>query len=292
MKGGGKGRVPDSALNTLLSIDHTELQRLADMAKTLQQGGLNIAKQPTMMMAQQPVVAMTVQEGDRFFGTVKSFNEQRGFGFIHCPQLQQMYGSDVFLHKNEYLSCSLFEGASVSFGIQLNPAGQPQANMVRQEIAGVKRQREPAYQEESYQAKRPRVGVNSMQQPARFQTGKGGAQRVQPRQSMTTYGMNAVTPLIAMTVTKPYQTPFVQKQAPISMDGGPYLGIVKSYNEGKGYGFIQCEETFLKFRRDIFIHKNEATQIPGEKVGTSVTFTLQANEHGHPQAVGLTLHSA
>merc|ERR1719399_2174709 len=46
----------------------------------------------------QPV--QTEEEEDQtYYGTVKSFQTQKGFGFISCPEADAEYGRDVFIHK-------------------------------------------------------------------------------------------------------------------------------------------------------------------------------------------------
>jgi len=80
---------------------------------------------------------------------------------------------------------------------------------------------------------------------------------------------------------------FVHKQTPKKIDGGPYNGTLKSYNETTGFGFIACDETFAMYNRDIFLHKNEAEKIPNRKLGDHIMFSLQLNEQGAPQAVSV-----
>jgi CspA family cold shock protein len=61
-------------------------------------------------------------------GTVKWFNEAKGFGFI----TQDNGGSDVFVHFSAIQSAgfkSLTEGQAVSFEVTKGPKG-PQANNV------------------------------------------------------------------------------------------------------------------------------------------------------------------
>ncbi|CAE7590769.1 unnamed protein product [Symbiodinium sp. CCMP2592] len=50
---------------------------------------------------------------------------------------------------------------------------------------------------------------------------------------------------------------------------------------GFGYGFIDCEETKLRFTRDVYVHRN---QLEGLQIGDEVTFTLMLNSKGEPQA--------
>lgn len=38
-----------------------------------------------------------------------------------------------------------------------------------------------------------------------------------------------------------------------------YLGVVKSYNDRRGFGFLACTETADQFGRDVYMPKAEAT---------------------------------
>jgi len=64
----------------------------------------------------------------RFKGVVVSYKPEEGYGFIQCPELHDVFGRDVFLHR---LQIGRFDvGASVSFGVFLNKNSQPQAKEV------------------------------------------------------------------------------------------------------------------------------------------------------------------
>eukprot|EP00434_Breviolum_minutum_P024731 symbB.v1.2.021843.t1/scaffold1911.1/size96319/12 len=58
-------------------------------------------------------------------------------------------------------------------------------------------------------------------------------------------------------------------------------GTVKSYNKEKGFGFIECPTTFSLFKRDVFLHRQQAE---GLEVGDCVNFEVQMNAQGNPQA--------
>jgi len=62
-------------------------------------------------------------------GTIKSFNLNKGYGFISCPELLDKHGCDVFMHRNQFFACSgdLSVGESVIFRIELSKHGKPQA---------------------------------------------------------------------------------------------------------------------------------------------------------------------
>ncbi|CAE8664454.1 unnamed protein product [Polarella glacialis] len=46
-----------------------------------------------------------------------------------------------------------------------------------------------------------------------------------------------------------------------------YLGVVKSYNDRRGFGFLACEETADRYGRDVYMPKAEATMAALQAVG-------------------------
>lgn len=63
------------------------------------------------------------------------------------------------------------------------------------------------------------------------------------------------------------------------------FGTVKSFDAGQGYGFISCEETLVKYGRDVFVHKNQLLDFT---VGDQVSFCVKMNSDGHPRAHNLS----
>merc|ERR1719453_999473 len=58
-------------------------------------------------------------------------------------------------------------------------------------------------------------------------------------------------------------------------------GRVKSFNAKQGFGFIECPQIHAMFGRDVFLHK---AQVGDLKVGTEITFCVEPNKQGMPQA--------
>jgi len=232
----------------------------------------------------------------RYTGTIKSFVLSKGFGFIACPALMKKYGADVFVHKNEWVSNNFKEGMKVSFRINLNNQMQPQAVDVR-----IMDQKGGHGGGNPHMAYNPMMGggvpahqpIMQQQMPSRFSGQKRPApysmeafhDMKRPRQN--TIQNHGVSGGGAQQMNQ--MGDFVHKQTPKKIDGGPYNGTLKSYNETTGFGFIACDETFAMYNRDIFLHKNEAEKIQNRKMGDHVIFSLQLNEQGAPQAVGVEL---
>lgn len=61
----------------------------------------------------------------RFQGRIKSFNSEKGYGFIESAEAYQTHGRDVFLHKAHIGSFAV--GTFISFVVETNKEGMPQA---------------------------------------------------------------------------------------------------------------------------------------------------------------------
>lgn len=68
---------------------------------------------------------------------------------------------------------------------------------------------------------------------------------------------------------------------PQDLGGGRERGRIKSFNEEKGFGFIDCAKLRDKFGRDVFIHMKQMGDL---EVGEDITFICETNKDGMPQA--------
>eukprot|EP00434_Breviolum_minutum_P029939 symbB.v1.2.026473.t1/scaffold2649.1/size74057/5 len=62
-------------------------------------------------------------------------------------------------------------------------------------------------------------------------------------------------------------------------------GVIKSFNEGNNYGFIESKEVADVYGRDTFIH---GAQFKGHSIGERVRFTVHLGRHGQPQATNVS----
>ncbi|CAD7969628.1 unnamed protein product [Amoebophrya sp. A120] len=70
-------------------------------------------------------------ENKVYHGSLKSFSQNSGYGFIHCQQLWDLYKRDVYVHKSEMPGDGdPRTGITCDFQATLNPKGQPQAKNV------------------------------------------------------------------------------------------------------------------------------------------------------------------
>lgn len=74
-----------------------------------------------------------VESAQEYLGFVTSFQADPGFGFISCAQTRQLYGNDVYIHRDQYVDICV--GDAVHFRVALNPKGVPVARGVRKVAA-------------------------------------------------------------------------------------------------------------------------------------------------------------
>lgn len=77
----------------------------------------------------------------------------------------------------------------------------------------------------------------------------------------------------------PFMNPYMWQQA--AMAQGKFQGRIKSINADKGFGFIECQQTYAQHNRDVFLHK---AQIGDLQEGSYVQFSCEVNKQGMPQA--------
>ena len=65
----------------------------------------------------------------RFVGVIHLWFEDKGYGFIECPEITQKCGQDAFLHRTQRKGFK--RGQTVSFAVYLNYRKKPQATELR-----------------------------------------------------------------------------------------------------------------------------------------------------------------
>jgi hypothetical protein len=77
-----------------------------------------------------PGTAETPQE---YLGFISSYGPSAGFGFISCAQTRQIYSAEVYIHRDQFMDCSI--GDAVHFRVALNSKGVPVARGVRKAVS-------------------------------------------------------------------------------------------------------------------------------------------------------------
>eukprot|EP00746_Dinoflagellata_sp_MGD_P074507 gnl/MRDRNA2_/MRDRNA2_30087_c0_seq2.p1 gnl/MRDRNA2_/MRDRNA2_30087_c0~~gnl/MRDRNA2_/MRDRNA2_30087_c0_seq2.p1 ORF type:complete len:717 (+),score=130.32 gnl/MRDRNA2_/MRDRNA2_30087_c0_seq2:91-2241(+) len=79
--------------------------------------------------------------------------------------------------------------------------------------------------------------------------------------------------------------------AEVPLDAEYFAGVIKSYNERRGFGFLACDETAQRFGRDVYLSKVESLAAIQEgeeplKEGDHLMFAVVLSVEGFPQAAG------
>jgi len=76
------------------------------------------------------VMGTAATSGQVYMGTMKNWNQEKGWGFISCNDTHQLYGKDIFLHKNVTGAHTPSAGETVQFSVQISDQGRPEAGSV------------------------------------------------------------------------------------------------------------------------------------------------------------------
>jgi len=75
-------------------------------------------------------VSIDGMPGKQFGGYIKSFNAEKGWGFITGDEIQESFGKDIFINKRELGGHTPEQGEPVQFHVELDNDGQPQAKNI------------------------------------------------------------------------------------------------------------------------------------------------------------------
>ncbi|CAK8993986.1 unnamed protein product [Durusdinium trenchii] len=221
----------------------------------------------------------------RAMGTLKSFSQKTGFGFIACPELHEaqhrlhswfcpVFGADVFVHVKQMgpFSSVLMPGTPVTFAVVIGKENKPQAYDV-QPMDGL------LAESTIHNVSESMVDMSQMSQMATFPgafTGLGGFQ-----DPFTGFGHTEIPPKTAPAAAK-------RKWEDVTAELGRFRGVVKSFNGAKGFGFIISEELQAHgYTQDVFL--SQAHTPATAQAGSNVSFTAFLNERSQPQAKNVEL---
>eukprot|EP00929_Paragymnodinium_shiwhaense_P090373 TRINITY_DN5054_c0_g1_i10.p1 TRINITY_DN5054_c0_g1~~TRINITY_DN5054_c0_g1_i10.p1 ORF type:complete len:402 (+),score=95.05 TRINITY_DN5054_c0_g1_i10:72-1208(+) len=215
--------------------------------------------------AQATHVKVLNRESGGYLGVVKSFNPNKGFGFIECDQTTQMYNQDVFFMKTSVSGLFPEQGAKVTFQVTETEKGPHAVNV--KAVSSTNNAKAPMQKLSAVLGQlQGTPGVNEVlgaivsalsgQNIPTSKPGKGGMNS--PRAAMGGKGGGAM-----------------QGGAATAMNGGGKggaaegkmsFGTVKSFNQQKGWGFLQTNSG-----EDIFV-AGRAVQTGPLNVGDLVVF--------------------
>eukprot|EP00929_Paragymnodinium_shiwhaense_P065243 TRINITY_DN32726_c0_g2_i1.p1 TRINITY_DN32726_c0_g2~~TRINITY_DN32726_c0_g2_i1.p1 ORF type:complete len:428 (-),score=89.81 TRINITY_DN32726_c0_g2_i1:53-1336(-) len=188
-----------------------------------------------------------------YVGRLKSYRNASGFGFIECKQSHDTFGTDVFVHKKE-MSQPWRIGQVCEFAINVNARGQAQATDVMWLPMQRGQKHGSLFDGSGYLAKSPATTTNV----------PPSATEVSPSASQ-------------------------DARHPVVSNQPRRLGVIKSFSPQSGYGFVNCEETFEYYTRDVYIAQNQLPANIGNVVDRFVEFDVQLNSGGQPQARNVDL---
>lgn len=136
---GGDASIAGNLLQPDLQVGDSIVFRVGQSAKgpaavfAKRLAELSQHRQRIMEAEAPPAAPDAPSTGQEFLGFITSFQPERGFGFISCAETRQSYGSDVYIHRDQFTDVTV--GDAVHFLVALNPKGVPAARSVRKAVA-------------------------------------------------------------------------------------------------------------------------------------------------------------
>lgn len=226
-------------------------------------------------------------------GTVKMVDFEKGWGFIKCQELHDIYRCDMFVDKQHLEDGGFDVGDPVLFRLQIARTSKPKAiglhHPVDEEgetLAGkIKsfdrgngfgfiscQEATEKYSRDVFlhqkQIKHYQVGDN-----VRFKI------RINEKGHPQAYRLDDVPETVAwLGVEEPGAGPQADNEE-------EFEGEVKSFSRNDGYGFIDCPQLRERFDRDVYLNQSEQN---GCGIGDRVRFKVKV-KRGHPKAVDVVL---
>lgn len=246
-----------------------------------------------------------------FSGAIKSFNPQKGWGFIECPETQEIYGKDIFVLSSALPGGTANKGDPVNFDVAQGDHGPQGANI---ELLGAR----PAQNGRRLPVRSPKVlqGAGKASYIGRvksFNAQKGWG-FIESEQTFNLYGKDMfvlggglpggtaqkgdeVIFNVVQTPTGPHaiDVQLVRTRpvaaAPVVPGPGPcrgptpdelgadHIGVVKSFSSEKGWGFVTSPTLVQLYGKDIFFSKTSL--LCGQvNVGDKVAFSVTPGDKG------------
>ncbi|CAE8602353.1 unnamed protein product [Polarella glacialis] len=266
------------------------------------------------------VTVMPGADGSQtFIGEVKSYNAMKGFGFLSSIASQQLFGKDVFAMKSQLgdvgvgtqvqFKAAMSERGPVASECQVLGGGMPGMGMMMpgmQQWPGMGMQQWPGMGMQPGMGM-PGMGMQKSAKPDEvfFGTMKSvnaekGWGHISCDATNKIYGKDmfimktqldasgcVAEQTVCFTVTQGPKGPHADNVKAIdgTSSGMTYSGQVKTFNDGKGWGFIDCADTKAIFGSDIFFHRNDVSGAAAQ--GTQVSFTVDTS-NGRATAKNVT----
>jgi len=218
-------------------------------------------------------MAAKVLESGTQVGTIKNFDESKGFGFIDCPEARQATGLDVFLMRSNLNGQIVQAGDRVSFTLVSTSKG-PRADNVQKLAPG----QEPLRSTALAPAQAATMPDTSMGMMAGAMGSMGGLAGL----GMGGLGMQSIG-LAGMGLGG------FGGLGMLGLGGlggvaaagavaatGSYVGTIKSFDDSRGFGFIDCEVTRRATNKDVLLLRSQLNGT-SVKMGDKVSFNVEDN---------------
>eukprot|EP00931_Biecheleriopsis_adriatica_P076019 TRINITY_DN49774_c0_g1_i1.p1 TRINITY_DN49774_c0_g1~~TRINITY_DN49774_c0_g1_i1.p1 ORF type:complete len:764 (-),score=179.91 TRINITY_DN49774_c0_g1_i1:46-2271(-) len=256
-----------------------------------------------------------------YYGTVRAFNPERNSGFIDCKPILQECGKEVYVFQNVLESCQAGPGDTVAFYIHWSDKGLPQAShpMIRLKCGTEGQSAQKGFFKQSPNSGHNFIECNETKlffgrdvyvskdiaanlapgQPCCFNLylNREGMPNADSAEALADEMADMWEPIAGdLSVMQEVE----MKQAVSKGKGGEgggggkggkpvgtgqlCVGMIKSFNEGNNYGFIESEEVTALYGCDAFLHGREFN---GLNVGETVQFEIGTGPNGKPQAMNV-----
>lgn len=198
-----------------------------------------------------------------------------GHGFIICDETKEFFGRDVYVNKT--LAPTLTKDQVLAFNCHLNADGMP--NVSEAQVVDDSWAPTPGDLSQSGTAEITIKGKGK----GKDKGGKGGNMwGMMPPMMQQMMGMMGK----GWGGGKGDMKGGKSSGKPPPSTGESYVGLVKSFNAQKNYGFIECEDTNAKYGCDVFTH---GSQLADKEIGAMVSFEVGLNKEGKPQGLNVQI---
>lgn len=230
-------------------------------------------------------------------GVIKMVNVEKGFGFIQCSTLRDIYNSDIFVDAK---NLDGFEkGDNVAFCVRVTKRGKPQAVRLR-----------PGEGDDDEAESETKVLIGTIKsfdklqgygfvscpeineshardaflhesQIKGFKPGDHVAfsMRLNDQGNPQAYNLHDAPASVGWLAI---ESDVVKKMD----EDEEYEGVIKSFSVAHGYGFVGCQKLFDMYERDVFIQQSEYT---GLGIGDTIAFTAKVRK-GMPKVTAVVRH--
>lgn len=209
--------------------------------------------------------------GEELVGTIKSFNPKTGYGFVVCDgQTRDIYFQSKDLPAELQALKGDMVGEAVQFRTKMTKDGKPQVQDAK--LADMTHAEQGMKRKATDSAVRGPPGYSRLRHPGLADAANGSAAK-RPRTTVSSPAADGHA--------TPWDPPAMAPPPPPG-SGGTSLGLVKSYNPTKGFGFIESLEadSDIYFKRtDLPPDLHDASDLQGREV----SFELVHSPNGKPQ---------